>query len=219
MTSLPEYLDYLIPPPNKIQPKFMAWVEANLKLYTDAQSCINLLNVNFELENAVGDQLDVVGEILGQSRLVDFNPGGGLSSILDDNLYRLVLRAKILLNTWKGTIPEIYDFWERWFPQYKIIIQDNQDMSMEVVVFGIPNDLGGALIFGYGTGPGLGGYGDSYWNGFNGILRGLMVNNYFVPKPAGVSVNYTFIDDPVFSYDTDTDLLKGYDEGYWIGDI
>lgn len=110
------------------------------------------------------------------------------SPILDDSLYRIILKAKIILNQWKGTKAELYDFWTRYFPQYPVFIQDNQDMTMNVLI--------------YGMAP--------------GILQDLVRNGYIVPKPAGVRINYAFPTDAVFSYDFNTPYLKGYNEGSWV---
>lgn len=219
--DLQDYID-LIPPPNSIAPNYISWLTAWLQLYIDTQTALNDLVTQFDINLAVGDQLDIIGELLGLSRLVNFQPGGGLSAEMTDDQYRLVLQSKIILNQWDGTKAQIYEFWQTFFPQYPVIITDNQDMSMSVAVVGMPNDLTGTLSFGYdsaGEADGdttLWGYDIGYWEPFNSLLRDLVLNNYFVPKPAGVSVSYTFIDDIAFGYDIDTDLMKGYDEGYWI---
>ncbi len=211
-----EYLD-LIPMPNAIQPKFMAWVEANLQPYLDTQAVLNSFTDAFDITKAVGKQLDILGEILGVSRLVNFKPGGGISALLEDELYRLVLTCRIILNQWKGTKDEIYDFWQTFLPEYPVLIVDNQDMTMNVLVVGVPASTPGATYFAYDSDTTeLKGYDAGFWEPFNNILRDLILNDYFFPKPAGVSVSYTFLDTAVFAYDQDSEYLKGYDAGEWV---
>jgi hypothetical protein len=101
------------------------------------------------------------------------------SPILDDENYRLILKAKIIQNKWRGTKKELYNFWSQYFPSNPILIQDNQDMTMNVQVVGM-----------------------------TGLKKELVENGYIVPKPAGVRVNYVFADEPVFAYDFDTEFLQ-----------
>src|SRR5690606_18608931 len=108
------------------------------------------------------------------------------SPILDDENYRLILKAKIIQNKWRGTKKELYNFWSQYFPSNPILIQDNQDMTMNVQVVGM-----------------------------TGLKKELVENGYIVPKPAGVRVNHVFADEPVFAYDFDTEFLGGYGRGAW----
>lgn len=186
---VPTIQDYLalIPAPNSIQPNFMAWVEANIQLFVDGQDCLNSMIAAFNIETAVGAQMDVIGQILGQPRTVDFEPSDMSSPVLDDDNYRIILKSKIIRNLWHGTKPELYDFWQQFFPTIPLLILDNQDMSMDVLVIGMAP----------------------------GIQQDLVEHGYFVPKPAGVRINYFFSTDPIFAFDLDTDYLKGWDLGYW----
>lgn len=218
-----EYLAELIPSPNSLQPLFTAWVSTFIQLGVDIQTVLNSMPADFSIDDAVGNQLDVLGQILGVSRQVDFDPGGGATSILTDDYYRVALKARIILNQWKGTKDEIYDFWAIYLPEYPVLILDNQDMSMSVLVIGMPNDLTGTSVFALGpvggTGPDgeiLAGLGTGYWYGYQSTLRGLVTHNYFTPKPAGVSVDYSFSDQTIFALGFETDLLKGLGEGYFV---
>lgn len=214
--SLDQYLG-LIPDPNSTQPKYMDWVGVNLQPFVDDQTVLDSFTDAFDLNQAVGVQLDKIGELLQLSRRLKFQPGGGLNANLSDDRYRLALKAKILLNIWKGTKQEIYDFWRQYLPQYPILIGDGQDMSMTVLIIGMPNDTEDAIFFGYDTNTAtIKGYDQSYWEGFDGVLRGMVKNHYFLPKPAGVKVNYAFTDTAAFAYDFESDYLKGYDAGSWI---
>lgn len=206
----------LIPPPNIIQPKLTEWVKGNAQVGVDVQDAINDFINTFNLYDAVGNQLDILGDLVGVARLVNFQPSGGLSGVMSDDIYRIAIIARIILNSWRGTKSEIYDFWQTFLPQYPIIIQDNQNMTMSVLVIGMPNDTTGAVLFSYDLNTATEkGYDQSWWEPVTGVLRSLVTNNYFIPKPSGVSLSISFMDDPAFCYDADTDLLKGYDEGYW----
>lgn len=214
--NIDDYLG-LIPAPNNLKPKFMAWVQDNAQPLVDVQTVMASFVEEFDISTAVGDQLDILGEILALPRTVNFDPGGGQSATLNDDVYRIALKAQILKCTWRGTKKEIYDFWQAFLPEYPVLILDNQDMSMDVLVVGMPDTPVGAIYFGYDSDTvDIQGYDLGYWEGFTSVLRGLVTNGYFTPKPAGVQVNYSFLEDPGFAYDQDTSLLKGYDTGYWV---
>jgi hypothetical protein len=119
--------------------------------------------------------------------VLNIDIGPEVSPILGDENYRMVLKAKIIENQWKGTKQEIYDFWDQFFPANPILILDNQDMTMDIII--------------YGMAP--------------GIQQDLVRNGYIVPKPAGVGINYNFPTQPLFAYEYETPYLAGYDIGYW----
>lgn len=215
--TIAEYLE-LIPPPSSLAPKFMAWMRVAMKISNDTQNVLNEIIEAFDIDTAVGNQLDVLGDLLNRPREVDFTPGGGASPILPDSMYRVVLKAQILKNIWKGTKGEIYDFWEKFFPDNPVLITDNQDMTMTVTVVNVPTTLEGTVTFSYDTDTDEEkGYDEGYWEGFQNIGIDLIENGYYTPKPAGVGVIYEFITDPVFAYDADSEFFKGYDESAeWI---
>lgn len=187
MADIEKYLN-LVTSQHADKPKFKAWLTAVLEPIDDATSLVNDLYKYFDLDDAVGAQQDIIGEIVGVGRIVPFQPSDGSSPVLDDDTYLLVLRAKIAKNSWDGTIPAVYDLFNTLFPLQKLVITDNQDMSMDVLVFGMSA----------------------------GIQQDLVAHGYIVPKPQGVLLNYAFPANPVFAYDIDSDVFKGYDEGYWI---
>lgn len=116
-----------ITPWQSTKAKFVATVRANVQPYADAQAVISTLPMAFDVDYAVGVQLDAVGMWIGRSRIVPVplpntffsvgiaSLGVGLGyikgaydsetglSILPDTLYRRLLRAKILANAWDGT--------------------------------------------------------------------------------------------------------------------
>lgn len=50
----------------------LAWLAANLKLYQDAAACAEAMLSAFDLNTAVGSQLDILGSIIGIPRLLPF---------------------------------------------------------------------------------------------------------------------------------------------------
>lgn len=181
----------LIPSQYRLQPKFMKWLEAGIQKLQDSNSTAQEIISNFDLDTATGVQLDIIGKLIGRSRQLDFQPRADVSSVLDDDYYRLLLKAKIVWNQWKGTLPELYTAWQEIFPNGNLLILDNQDMSMEVIVSG----------------------------DFSVLEKDLIYNGLVVPKPEGVRINYIIIaqnaDVPIFSYGYDNEFLGGYTTN-WI---
>lgn len=110
-----------------IKARFLSTVRAGVQPYADAQAVIAGLPAAFDLDYAVGAQLDVDGQWVGRTRFIptpapntlfsfDINNLGwdqgyidgpydsaqGLSALADDD-YRRLLRAKVLANSWDGT--------------------------------------------------------------------------------------------------------------------
>lgn len=181
----------LIPSQYRLQPKFMKWLEAGIQKLQDSNSTAQEIISNFDLDTATGVQLDIIGKLIGRSRQLDFQPRADVSSVLDDDYYRLLLKAKIVWNQWKGTLPELYTAWQEIFPNGNLLILDNQDMSMDVIVSG----------------------------DFSVLEKDLIYNGLVVPKPEGVRINYIIIaqnaDVPIFSYGYDNEFLGGYTTN-WI---
>ncbi len=152
-------------PPQHRRPKFMSWLTKHIDIADDAVNAIETISPKFEIETAVGAQLDVTGVIVGRKRLLNFEPPNGLSPVLDDDLYRTLQKAKISINNWNGTIPGMYELWNNLFPYFSVIVEDNQDMSMNVKI------VGDTLV----------------------LERELMSRGYITPKPEGVRINYSFV--------------------------
>lgn len=199
MADIQKYLN-LVTSQHQGKPKFMAWLSNPLCILDDAVTLVNSFYSYFDIDLAIGVQLDVLGEILGVSRTVTFQPAGYYSlgvigvpysthpsPVLADDTYRLVLRAKILQNQWDGTISQIYSLWNTIFPGSLLVIQDNQDMTLNALVIGLSTQL----------------------------QKDLITNGYIVPRPEGVLMTFSYSNDPYFAYDMDTPDFKGYSEGYW----
>lgn len=162
--AIDKYLDN-ITSEHRDKPKFISWLSKNLEIIDGAYLLMKEMDSNFDLDNAIGVQLDKLGTIIGRSRILSFQPVNGYSPILDDEMYRLVLKTKIAMNNWGGTVPEMYDIWDNIFGQdddLDLQLEDNQDMSFN------------AYITGY----------------VDPIQQELIQHQYIIPKPEGVRVNY-----------------------------
>jgi hypothetical protein len=213
--TLDEYLA-LIPAQHRHKPRYMATVEALLKPLQGTGDLLEELRLAFDLDTAIGAQLDAVGVRVGRSRLVDapldgvyfswdtegvgwdegiwkgpHDPDYGLVSLPDD-LYRLLLMGKVAANAWDSTIPHAYEIWNTAFGGTSsiIFIEDHQDMSMTV---GISGKALAALF-----------------------LR-LLLRGYVPLKPEGVRVEWVMVTvtGPIFAWDTRTDALDGWEIGSW----
>lgn len=127
MADVEKYLD-LITAFHRGKPKFSAMVDAVSRCFVGAQDSYGRMVPAYDLDDAVGVQLDAVGEWVGISRNVrtplegvyfsldsaglgfeqgvwqgPFDPDTGITS-LDDETYRVLIRAKIGANHWDGTL-------------------------------------------------------------------------------------------------------------------
>lgn len=170
------------------KPKIISFLTTLLTPFLDIQKLNDSIKYMLNLNNAEGAQLDMIGEILNLPRQVSFQPTNGSSSVLDDYHYRLILKAKVAINQWKGTKSELYDYWKVLFPHNPLLMVDNQNMTISAVVVGLNSDM----------------------------ERDLIMHDYIIPRPAGVGMIYVFTDKPIYAQDLDTEWLKGFDEGYWF---
>lgn len=177
----------LITSEHRDKPNFIAWLTAFIQPLDDASSLSDLIGTFYDIDTAIGVQLDTLGESIGQGRQVNFQPTNGGSPILNDNDYRVLLKAKIVKNQWKGLIQTLQPVWQVLFPGGALIVKDNQDMTMDVYIGGT----------------------------FTLTMRDLVRNGYMIPKPAGVRVNYYFGDIPFFGFDLSNQFIAGFDTGKW----
>ena len=171
----------------KTRPRLTSWLLWLLSEGLTYKNTVQEFLDAFNLDTAVGVQLDIIGRIVGVDRLLSFHPVSGDSPRMNDSTYRMVIKAKIIQNTWKGTLDELYEAWAVLFPEVRYFqIQDLQDMTYNVVIMGA----------------------------FTPLERELIANGYIIPKPEGVRINLLTITDtsglPLFAYDMDTYLLSGY---------
>ena len=202
--------------------KFTAFVGLLTRWSVDHQNMLRGMRAVFDVDRAIGDQLDIVGEWVGVSRDLDvplegvhfaldtegvgldegilkgpYDPEGVISRLPDDQ-YRILIYGQIAANHWDGTIEGAYSAWDTVFAPlgYTIMIQDGQDMTMSVGLVGKVPDAVTQSLF----------------------RRGLISQ-----RPAGVHINFTFnqsvLGVPVFGLDADNDQVSGLDKGYLVNSL
>lgn len=158
-----------------------------LNLSNNATSIIEQISSLFDIETAVGEQLDVIGQYLNLSRNLGLSDGT-VPSTLDDDTYRMVLKSRVLQYRWNGTIQGLYDIVQTLFPQSVVLLSDgNMEYTFGILLGSLPDNFGE-----------------------------LMIHGYITPKPMGVKVNYIIIEDPFFTFDTNTTYNQGWDLGVWV---
>lgn len=218
--TLNEYLN-LVTSQYRQQPNFINTLTANLSILTRLQDLLNETNTTaFDIETAVGDQLDVIGKWVGLSRQIpipipgvyfswdgtdpfvgwDFGSWQPLNSpteitTLPDDVYRTFIKAKIAANRWDGTTTGAYEIWDQVFSDITILIQDNQNMTYDLALIGEVIDS---------------------------LTLALLENGFLPLKPEGVRINILYIpvdDNPLFGWDIENDFIKGWDEGSWAREL
>lgn len=213
--ALEDYLSKVTSAHNK--PKFMAVLSMALQPFIDAQKFLEELPLHFDIDVAIGAQLDVVGKWIGRSRYIDapipdpwfaFDTAGrgwdqgvwkgpyDLGSLLDrlgDDLYRKLLYAKRSANHWDGTVPSAEAIFRLLIDEAgtKIWLEDRFDMSEAICIAQMLPPL--ILLF--------------------------MVEQGLLPtKPAGVGRLYHFVSvdgAPLFGFDSQNENVAGWDTGAW----
>lgn len=210
----------LIPAENRQKQNFIAMVTIGLQIFVQIQDILKLISTTaFDVDVAQGAQLDVIGQWAGVSRNVsvpisnvyfswdaDYTLGWDYGSwqpslapssitVLPDDAYRTLIKAKIAANKWEGTTNSAYAIWETIFPNLTILVQDHQNMSYDLVV------VGGII---------------------DSLTLALITGGYILLKPEGVRVKEYFVpidDGPLFGWDLDNDYIKGWDEGSWAREL
>lgn len=198
------------------KPNFTATVHALCQGMVDLRNLYGGLPDAFDLDRAVGHQLDAVGLWVGLARRIKtplagvyfshdtdglgfdqgvwqgpFDPDSGLTE-LDDETYRLLLRAKIGANHWDGTLETSAAILDRIFGGgTNVFIQDNGDMSIDIGVAGTPPSA---------------------------LFLALLTGGYIPLKPEGVRISYYVIpsgEGPLFGFDVQNHYISGFDTGLW----
>lgn len=216
MTDVAAYTS-LITSEHADKPNFVASVAASVQPFVDVLSTLNALPAAFDIDLAVGRQLDIIGQWIGVTRYVSsplagvyfafddidlgwdqgvwWAPGDPLTGLesLPDDIYVLLLRAKIVANQWDGTIPGAYTAWDVLFSPsgLQILIQDNGDMTMDLALTGATN---------------------------NAVFVNLFAAGYLNLRPAGVRIaSFLFpsLPGPIFGFDAENGSISGWDSGAW----
>ncbi|MFY7503693.1 DUF2612 domain-containing protein [Enterobacter cloacae complex sp. BZL2003] len=208
------------------KPLFFQHVDLSTRPLTDVSTSLNSLIAAFDIDTAVGVQLDILGEWIGRSRIVSvpisgiyfsfdtdglgwdqgvwqgpFDPDSGYTA-LSDETYRVILKAKIAINNWDGTndsLPQILDT-ALTGSGLRMQIVDNQDMTISIWVF--PEvDISDVSL----------------------ELIAAIKQGYLTVKAAGVwggSIEIPAVETPsegnrFFGFDMDNDYIAGFDDGSW----
>lgn len=163
MSLMSAYQD-LITSQHRGKPKYLAALTSLLQHSNDIFGLGIYIDDDFDLDLAEGAQMDILGVLVGISRILDWQPQTQSTPILNDDDYRVLLKAKIAKNLWKGGIEDLEDIWVTLFGE-RIKIIDNQDMTIDVMIENVPS----------------------------GVLQEMISRGMIVPKPQSVYLKYNFI--------------------------
>lgn len=196
---------------------FIDTLSVLLQPLADIDAVVGLMPAKYDLDLAVGSQLDAIGERVGVTRNLTvpltgvyfswgtagvgwgegfwkgpFDPASGLVSLSDES-YRTLLRARIANNQWDGTIPGAYAIWDELFvgTGFGILIQDLEDMHMIIALTGPVPDA---------------------------VTLALVQNGEINLRPAGVGAEYftpSVPDTPYFGWGVENSSIAGWGVGAW----
>lgn len=215
-----KYVD-LITSYHASKPLFVQHVDLSTRPLVDAASTMAGMTAAFDIDTAVGVQLDIIGEWVGRSRIVSepitgvyfsfdadglgfeqgvwqgpYDPDSGFTK-LSDEVYRVILKAKIAINNWDGTNDSLPDILNTALAGSGLSMQiiDNQDMTISVIVFpeidiaDVSRELLAAIRQGYLTVKAA------------GVLAGSIIT-----PSTGTQM---------FGFDLDNEYFAGFDTGAW----
>lgn len=206
----------LITSEHRNKPNFVAFLTALIQPLVDMLALISTIPTLYDIDVALGSQLDATGQWVGISRNADvpltgvyfeldsatlgldqgvlqgpFDPTTGLIQLPDD-VYRTLLYLWREYNRWDSTIASLYSTWNTQFQAagFNLLIQDEDNMHMIYAVTGsAPNPL----------------------------LLELFLGGYLTTRPAGVMIDYYMTpdagDDPYFGLDCENSVVAGLDVG------
>lgn len=183
----------LVPPENNQKPNFMAMLTAVLQPFSDSIEVAGSLPGLFSLETAVGVQLDTVGLWIGITRNIPV-PGTNTFIALTDPQYLALLKAKIAMNHWDGTIPGAQAALSLLFPGTTVLIQDSENNHMSFAL--MPSSTGQV--------------------GLDDLFSAAVLNALV---PAGITVDGFFLPSggtPYFGTDAENAMISGPDVGFLV---
>lgn len=175
------------------KPKAVAWYAIARKLGGSIESAAEAVRKSYDIDIAVDEQLDVIGRIVVAPRSfvgsMPMNPGyfdltdgsefgdddAMFSSLtidqdgkLSSDLYRLVIKSKIVKNNGDATIENILDGMNFLLPNADVLrVTDGEDMSFSIEFYGEISDLERFALLNAGLVP------KPQAVRFNGFLEGL----------------------------------------------
>lgn len=182
------------------RPRFLATVDLSVSPFVAMQDLLRSIPEAYDIDHAVGVQLDAVGLWIGRTRKVYIPVVGvffewdgatvatgwdvglwlgtgepsDVVTVLTDDQFRQVLRGKIEANKWKGDREGQYRIIDTSFGKSGTTrIVDNQDMTQTILV-----NLGA----------------------LSSLQRGMLESGYIPIKPAGVGQNFEEYFVPPFEF-------------------
>lgn len=191
------------------KPKYIQLVQLLTGALDANTQLMNSLPGLFDLDTAVGQQLDFVGQWIGVTRNLSPSinnvfmswgtPGLGWTqgywqgigaqngiTVLPDGEYRAILYAQVVLNQWDGDIPDALAALQKALPNNGFFIQDNQNMTMTLGITGTITPL----------------------------VQALVTRGYFNIRPCGVQLT-TSTTTVFFSWGMNTATNAGWSTGSW----
>ena len=203
------------------KPLFVDHIDLITRPLTDIAGAMTAFITEFDIDEAIGVQLDILGKWIGRTRVVSqpisgiyfrfdtdglgydqgvwqgpYDPDAGFTN-LSDEVYRIVLKAKIAINHWDGTnesLPNILDTALNGSGLEMQII-DNQHMTISIWVFA-PDGMDTVSL----------------------ELLAAIRQGYLTVKAAGVysgEILTPSIGTQFFGFDMENDYIAGFDEGAW----
>lgn len=173
------------------KPLFCSTIALITQPLIDNQTTASGLPADFDIDTAAGVQLDTVGLWVGIGRVVNSKESGVIT--MDDDTYRMVLRAKIQANHWDGTMETLPAIYAALSPSLgaTIFAVDNFDMTMDVYVSGTR---------------------------LSPLMRTIIAMGLMDIKPEGVRVRNHIISSEtgkLFGFNLDNDYISGFNTGVW----
>lgn len=188
MTASTDYFTGLVTTEHQDKPRYIETVSLSTQGFADQITLCNQAYDLYDLDNAVGVQLDAVGMWIGLSRFVSldiqqffswdteglgWDQGvwweiGDAESVvtqLQDSQYRQLLKIKIACNKFDGTLPSAIKILSDAVSTDGCTVTASEGrMSVSFTI----------------TGP------------ISNVMKAVILGNYIPLKPAGIAVTYTF---------------------------
>lgn len=211
------YLD-LVTSEYRNKPNLLSVLTTLLQPIVGTTALIESMPAAYDLDNAIGAQLDTTGKWIGAARDlktpitgvyfaldtpgVGFDEGTWQSRFqpsdefiqLADPQFKTLLRARIANNQWDGTVPGAYEAWDTVFAGtgFGVLIQDLANMH---ILFALTGNIPDAVTLALFTG----GY-------LNVKPAGVMIDTFMTPTVANA---------PYFGFDSEGSEVAGFDTGAW----
>ena len=250
------------------RPKFRATVAASVAPMVDVAALLEAIPPAYDLDTAIGAQLDRVGEWVGYSRDVVYplphawfsfgDPSRGFGKgrwktpedpktgviRLDDDIYRQLLRAKVLLNHWDGRAASAGVIFETFLddPDTFSFLVDKHNGTQRLGIAGeIPStqrlqmlaqdylsarpagiasktlvtSVNRAPLFGFGVqNHKISGFGTGAW----AVTPEFIIDNGYTarrPRPSGSPDPVIARKPPRFGFGSQTTTIAGFGRGVW----